>query len=80
MSRLRLLSWRRLWAVVRKEFIQVRRDRLTFAMMVGIPIAQLAIFGFAINADPRRLPTAVVVESPGLYARSLLAAVEASGV
>jgi ABC-2 type transport system permease protein len=79
MSRLRLLSWRRLWAVVRKEFIQVRRDRLTFAMMVGIPIAQLAIFGFAINADPRRLPTAVVVESPGLYARSLLAAVEATG-
>jgi ABC-2 type transport system permease protein len=79
MKALQQISWRRLWAVVRKEFIQVRRDRLTFAMMVGIPIVQLAIFGFAINADPKRLPTAVVVESPGVYARSLVSAVAATG-
>jgi ABC-2 type transport system permease protein len=79
MKALQQLSWRRLWAVVRKEFIQVRRDRLTFAMMVGIPIVQLAIFGFAINADPKRLPTAVVVESPGVYTRSLVSAVAATG-
>ncbi len=74
-----LLSWRRLWAIVRKEFVQMRRDRLTFAMMVGIPVIQLAIFGFAINTDPKRLPTAVVVADPGIFARSLIAAVEASG-
>ncbi|MFP5306870.1 MAG: ABC transporter permease [Gammaproteobacteria bacterium] len=73
------LSWRRLWAVVRKEFIQMRRDRLTFAMMVGIPIIQLAIFGYAINMDPKRLPTAVVVADPSPFARSLVAAVEATG-
>lgn len=79
MNALRLLSWRRLLAVVRKEFVQVMRDRLTFAMMVGIPVVQLAIFGFAINADPKRLPTAVVVESPGVYTRSLISAVEATG-
>lgn len=79
MNALRVLSWRRLLAVVRKEFVQVMRDRLTFAMMVGIPVVQLAIFGFAINADPKRLPTAVVVESPGVYTRSLISAVEATG-
>ena len=53
-------SIRRFWAIVVKEFIQMRRDRLTFGMMVGIPLLQLTIFGFAINADPKRLPTAVL--------------------
>lgn len=57
----------------------MRRDRLTFAMMVGIPIIQLAIFGFAINSDPKRLPTALVVEDPSSFSRSLVAAVEATG-
>jgi ABC-2 type transport system permease protein len=65
--------------MVRKEFIQVRRDRLTFAMMVGIPVIQLAIFGFAINTDPKRLPTAAVVQDTSEFARSLVAAVEATG-
>ncbi|MFE8070833.1 ABC transporter permease [Marinobacteraceae bacterium S3BR75-40.1] len=55
----RIFSLARLWAIVRKEFVQMRRDRLTFAMMVGIPIIQLALFGFAINTDPKHLPTAV---------------------
>ena len=51
---------RRFAAVVAKEFIQMRRDRLTFGMMVGIPLMQLVLFGFAINADPKHLPTAVL--------------------
>ncbi len=51
-------SWTRFVAVAVKEFIQMRRDRLTFAMMVGIPLIQLGLFGFAINSDPKHLPTA----------------------
>ena len=47
-------------AIIRKEFIQMRRDRLTFAMMFGIPIIQLVLFGFAINTDPKNLPVAVL--------------------
>lgn len=71
-------SWSRLWAMVRKEFIQMRRDRMTFAMMVGIPIIQLALFGFAINADPKQLPTAVVSAENTTYTRSLVAALRAT--
>ena len=57
-----LFSFHRLLAMMIKELIQLRRDRLTFAMMIGIPIIQMTLFGFAINGDPRRLPTAVVVQ------------------
>jgi len=71
-------SWRRLGAVVRKEFVQMRRDRLTFAMMVGIPVIQLTLFGFAINSDPKHLPTAVVSAEQTVFTRSLLAAVRES--
>ena len=46
-------SWTRFVAMVQKEFIQMRRDRLTFGMMVGIPLIQLMLFGFAINFDPK---------------------------
>ena len=53
-------SFARVMAVLVKEFVQIRRDRLTFAMMVGIPILQLTLFGFAINNDPKALPTAVL--------------------
>jgi ABC-2 type transport system permease protein len=70
----RLFSWRRLGAIARKELIQLRRDRLTFAMMVGIPILQLILFGFAINADPKHLPTAIVAPEPSPFTRSLIAA------
>ena len=62
-----------------KEFIQLRRDRLTFGMMVGIPLMQLLLFGFAINADPKQLPTAVVLADPGPFARAYLAALQNSG-
>ena len=71
-------SWRRLHSIVRKEFIQVRRDRLTFAMMIGIPIIQLVLFGFAINSDPKHLPTAVVPGDSSSITRRIVAAMETS--
>ena len=71
-------SLHRLLAVLAKEFIQMRRDRLTFAMMVGIPILQLCLFGFAINTDPKHLPTAVVSAESSEYSRRLLSAMALS--
>ncbi len=68
------LSFRRLFAILMKEFIQMRRDRMTFALMVGVPILQLLLFGFAINTDPRHLPTAVHIADDSAYARSIGAA------
>ena len=65
--------------MVQKEFIQMRRDRLTFGMMVGIPLMQLMLFGFAINFDPKGLPTAVMVSQPSPFSRSFVAALETSG-
>jgi len=73
------LSWSRLSAVVRKEFVQMKRDRLTFAMMVGIPLVELVLFGYAINFDPRDLPTAVLSAEQTSITRSLEAALENSG-
>lgn len=69
----------RLFAVFYKEFIQMRRDRLTFAMMVGVPLIQLTLFGFAINTDPKALPTAVFVKDHSPMTRRILAALENSG-
>jgi ABC-2 type transport system permease protein len=66
-------------AIIRKEFIQMRRDRLTFAMMFGIPIVQLILFGFAINSDPKDLPVAVLVSDNGPFARRFVHAMENSG-
>ncbi len=68
----------RLMAVLLKEFIQMRRDRVTFAMMIGVPILQLTLFGFAINADPKHLPTAIVAADNGPFARSIVRAMENS--
>lgn len=73
------LSLARLWAVMAKEFIQMRRDRLTFAMMLGIPILQLTLFGYAINTDPKHLPTAVVVHQSNEFTRAILQAIEHTG-
>ncbi len=75
----RRLSFARFRAVLVKEFIQMLRDRLTFAMMVGVPIMQLLLFGYAINADPRALPTAVIVGDTGTFARSVVRALENTG-
>src|SRR5665213_83110 len=67
-----LFTFQRLWAMVLKEFIQMRRDRVTFAMMVGIPVLQLTLFGFAINSDPKHLPTALRTADQGPFARTLV--------
>ena len=73
------LSWGRIVAVLRKELVQLRRDRLTFAMLIGVPIMQLVLFGYAINGDPRQLPTAVVAHDNGPLVRSIVRAAENTG-
>jgi len=72
-------SLARFWAMVVKEFLQMRRDRLTFGMMVGIPLLQLILFGYAINSDPKRLPSAVLLADNGPQGRTLLYAIQNSG-
>ena len=63
----------RWWSIVLKEFLQLKRDRITFAMIVGLPIIQLTLFGYAINTDPKHLPTAIVVGEDSVFARSFVA-------
>jgi ABC-2 type transport system permease protein len=75
----RLLSPTRLLAMILKEFIQMKRDRMTFAMMIGIPIIQLMLFGFAINSDPKHLPTAVLSYDNSDLTRSFIAALQNTG-
>ena len=74
----RRFSMTRFSAMVAKEFIQMRRDRVTFAMMIGIPLLQVILFGYAINADPKHLPAAVVLADDGPQGRSLLYGLENS--
>ena len=62
--------------MLRKEFIQLRRDRLTFAMMTGLPAVQLLLFGYAIQTDVRRLPTVVQDESRSVESRALISVLE----
>jgi ABC-2 type transport system permease protein len=62
----------RFWAIVVKEFIQMRRDRLTFGMMVGIPMLQLILFGYAINSNPKHLPTAVYAADNSPFSRTVV--------
>jgi ABC-2 type transport system permease protein len=78
MSRRYAFSGTRFRAIVVKEFVQMRRDRLTFGMMIGIPLMQLVLFGFAINADPRHLPAAVLLADRGPQGRTLLYAIKNS--
>jgi ABC-2 type transport system permease protein len=68
--------WRKSWAVLVKEFIQLRRDRVSFAMIIMIPLIQLMLFGYAINTTPRNLPTAVLLQESSDLGRSILAALE----
>jgi ABC-2 type transport system permease protein len=70
------LSLERIGAVLRKEFIQLRRDRLTFAMLIGVPIMQLVLFGYAINSDPKHLPTAVVALDSSPMVRTIVRAAQ----
>ena len=72
-------SLTRTWAVMAKEFIQVTRDRLTYAMILAMPIIQLLLFGYAINDDPRNLPTIVLDLDQSAFSRSVLGAMESSG-
>ena len=72
-------SWGRIVAVLLKELVQLRRDRLTFAMLIGVPILQLVLFGYAINGDPRQLPTVVVASDNGPLVRSIVRAAENTG-
>jgi len=70
------ISLERIGAVLRKEFIQLRRDRLTFAMLIGVPIMQLILFGYAINSDPKHLPTAVVALDQSPIVRTIVRAAQ----
>ena len=71
-------SLARVYAILLKEFLQMRRDRITLAMIVGVPLMQLFLFGFAINYNPRALPTVISVDDPGVFARSVTVALENS--
>jgi ABC-2 type transport system permease protein len=71
-------SWSRWLGIVAKEFIQLKRDRLTFGMIVGIPVIQLTLFGYAINSDPKHLPTALLVAEHSEFSRSILASMRNS--
>jgi ABC-2 type transport system permease protein len=73
-----VISWSRWVGIIVKEFIQLKRDRLTFGMIIGIPVLQLILFGYAINADPKRLPTAVLSADTSPYSRSFLSAMQTS--
>lgn len=75
----RLFSLRRLRALITKEVIQMRRDRLTFAMMIGVPLMQLMLFGFAINNDPKGLPAALVAPAQDRFTRAMVSALETTG-
>ena len=72
-------SLARLGALLIKEFIQMRRDRITFGMMLGVPLIQLLLFGYAINPDPKQLPAALVAVSQDQYTRALVSALETTG-
>jgi ABC-2 type transport system permease protein len=78
MRRFSVLSFARIRAIFIKELIQMKRDRLTFAMMLGVPIMQLLLFGFVINTNPKHLPTAVEVQEQTPIVRTLLNALERS--
>ncbi len=75
----RFFSLKRLKALLTKESIQMRRDRITFAMMLGVPLMQLVLFGFAINTDPKMLPAALVAPTQDRYTRAMVTALELTG-
>src|SRR5512138_2643542 len=74
-----MFSLQRTWAVFVKEFQQMLRDRLTFAMAVGVPVLQLLLFGYAINTDPKGLPTVLVAADNGPLVRSFVASLQNTG-
>jgi len=74
----RVFSFARIYAILLKEFLQLRRDHITLGMIIGIPLMQLFLFGFAINFNPKALPTAISIDDPGIFARSVVAALRNS--
>jgi len=74
-----IFSFARLGALLMKEFIQMRRDRITFAMMLGVPLMQLILFGFAINSDPKSLPAALVATSNDRFTRAMVSSLQMTG-
>ena len=72
-------SFRRFLAVLRKEWIQVRRDPFTLRMIIALPVMQLFLFGYAINADPKHLPTGLLAVDHSRYERTLVAALKNTG-
>ena len=75
----RFFSLQRLGTLIAKETIQMRRDRITFAMMLGVPLMQLMLFGFAINNDPKNLPAALVAPTQDRFTRAMVSALELTG-
>ncbi|SDR08029.1 ABC-2 type transport system permease protein [Rhizobiales bacterium GAS191] len=73
------ISFRRFLAVLRKEWIQVRRDPMTLRLIIALPLMQLFLFGYAINSDPKHLPTGVISAGHSQYERTLIAALENTG-
>lgn len=73
---MRNFSWSRVYAVLVKEFTQLRRDRATYTLLLAMPFIQLLLFGYAINGDPHHLKTAVLVQDEGPFSRSILAAMQ----
>ena len=73
-----MFSLQRWWAMVMKEFLQLRRDRVTFGMIVGLPIIQLTLFGYAINTDPKHMPTALIVADHSEFTRTFVQAMRTS--
>jgi len=72
-------SFARFGAMLAKEFVQMKRDRITFAMMLAVPLMQLILFGFAINSDPKGLPSALVTTTQDHYSRAMVQALEKTG-
>jgi len=72
-------SFKRILALLRKEWIQVRRDAMTLRMIILLPIMQLFLFGYAINSNPQHLPTGVLFASQSKYERTLIAALRNTG-
>jgi ABC-2 type transport system permease protein len=70
----RAFSFDRMMAVLVKEFIQLTRDRITYALILAVPVIQMLLFGYAINTDPRHLPTAVLIQENSVFARSIVSA------
>lgn len=79
MSDAKGVSGTRIVAIMIQEFIQLTRDRLTYAMVLAIPIMQILLFGYAINNDPKSLPAVVMDQDQSTYSRSVLAAIQATG-